>query len=82
MEFKVREIFMGLMLYGIMWLLMPLKVLHNPPRPIGFSYLNHRGKGNDNQNVVNNEIITEFKIFMGPMPYGITWFLMPHGGLT
>jgi hypothetical protein len=34
-ELKAMEVFMGLMPYGITWLLMPLKVLHNPPRPIG-----------------------------------------------
>jgi hypothetical protein len=33
-EFKTREIFVGPMPYGITWLLMPLKVLHNPPRPL------------------------------------------------
>jgi hypothetical protein len=34
-ELKAMEVFMRLMPYGITWLLMPLKVLHNPPRPIG-----------------------------------------------
>jgi hypothetical protein len=51
---------MGLMPYGITWLLMPLKVLHNPPRPIGIFTLKSQGeKGNNNHNIVNKEIITE-----------------------
>jgi hypothetical protein len=52
---KARETFVGLMLYGITWLLMPLKVLHNPPRPTRISCLNQRGKGNNNHNLVNKE---------------------------
>ena len=60
-EFKVSEVFAGPMPYGITWLLMPLKVLHNPPRPIGTFMPKSQGeKGDNNHNVVNNEIMAEF----------------------
>jgi hypothetical protein len=45
----------GPMPYGIIWLLMPLKVLHNPPRPIEiFIPKSQGGKGIIINNVVNN----------------------------
>ena len=53
---------MGPMPYGITWLLMLLKVLHNPPRPIGIFIPKSQGeKGDNNHNIVNAEIITELK---------------------
>jgi hypothetical protein len=59
-KFKAREVFVGPMPYGITWLLMPLKVLHNSPRPIRiFMPKSQWGKGDNNHNVVNTEIITE-----------------------
>jgi hypothetical protein len=49
----------GPMPYGITWLLMPLKVLHNPPQPIEIFIPKSQGeKGDNNHNVVNTEIIT------------------------
>ena len=53
---------MGPMPYGITWLLMPLKVLHNPPRPIKIFIPKSQGeKGDNNHNIVNAEIIMELK---------------------
>jgi hypothetical protein len=57
----------------------------------GFSRPNHKGKRggggeiNNIHNVVNNNKMTEFNqggVFMGPMPCGFTWLLMPRRGLT
>jgi hypothetical protein len=47
------DIYVGLMPYEITWLLMPLKVLHNPPRPIGiFMPKSQEGEGDNHNNVV------------------------------
>ena len=43
-ELNQRGVFMGPMPYGITWLLMPLKVLHNPLRPIGIFIPKLQGK--------------------------------------
>ncbi len=51
---------MGPMPYGITWLLMPLNVLYNPPRPIRIFTTKSQGKkGDNNHNVVNKEIMIE-----------------------
>ena len=71
---------MGPIPYGITWLLIPLKVLHNLPRPIGiFIPKSQGGRGNNNHNNVNNvnDGIKSKGVFMGPIPYGITWLLIP-----
>ena len=71
---------MGPMPYGITWLLMLLKILHNPPKLIRiFIPKSQRGKGDNIQNNVVNNVNNGIKareIFVGPMPYGITWLLM------
>jgi hypothetical protein len=47
----------GLMPYGITWLLMLLKVLHNPQRPIRIFIPKSKGKrDNIHNNVVNDGI--------------------------
>jgi hypothetical protein len=52
----------GPMPYGITWLSMPLKVLHNLLLPIGIFIPKSQGeKGDNNHNIVNAEIITELK---------------------
>jgi hypothetical protein len=43
-EFKAMEVFAGPMPYEITWLLMPLKVLHNPPWPIGIFISKSQGE--------------------------------------
>jgi hypothetical protein len=60
--------------YGITWLLMPLKVLHNPPRPIRIFIPKSKGKMDNNHNIVNNvnDGIKAREIFVGPVPHGIT----------
>ena len=68
--------------YGFTWGLVLLKALPKPPIPVGiFTPKSQRENGDNICNVVN----TKFKareIFVGPMPYGITWLLMPYEGLT
>ena len=49
-EFQVDKVFAGPMPYGFTWLLMLLKVLHNPPRPIGIFTPKSQGeKGRKNK---------------------------------
>jgi hypothetical protein len=59
-----------------------LKALPKPPIPVGiFTPKSQRENGDNICNVVNMEFKAR-EIFVGPMPYGITWLLMSHGGLT
>jgi hypothetical protein len=54
-EFKADEVFASPMPYEFTWLLMPLKVLHNLPRPISIFTPKSQGeKGNNIHNVINN----------------------------
>ena len=48
-EFKADEIFVGPMPYGFTWLLMPLKVLNNLPRPIGIFIPKSQGEKGKNK---------------------------------
>jgi hypothetical protein len=66
---------MGPMPYGITWLLMLLKVLHNPPRPIGIFILKSQGKkGIIINNVVNN-VNDRKEIANNPHSESIKWYL-------
>ena len=46
---------------------------------LGFSCPNHKGKGDNHNNILNNvnDGIKAREVFVGPTPYGITWLLMP-----
>ena len=66
---------MGSMLYGIPWLLMPLKVLHNSPRPIRIFIPKSQGeKGIIINNVVNN-VNDGKEIANNPHSESIKWYL-------
>ena len=70
---------MGPMPYGITWKLILLKVLHEPPRPIRIFMLKSKGKRDNIHNNVVNNINGGIKargVFMGPIPFEITWRLM------
>jgi uncharacterized protein YhhL (DUF1145 family) len=70
---------MGPMPYGITWKLILLKVLHEPPRPIRIFMPKSKGKRDNIHNNVVNNINGGIKargVFMGPIPYEITWRLM------
>jgi hypothetical protein len=72
---KSRGVFMGPMSYGITWLLMLLKVLHNPPRPIGIFMPKSQGKkGIIINNVVNN-VNDGKEMANNPHSESIKWYL-------
>ena len=66
---------MGPMPHGITWLLMPLKVLHNPSRPIRIFIPKSQGeKGIVINNVVNN-VNDEKEIANNPHSESFKWYL-------
>ena len=88
MEFKVRNFCGSNTLWNYMVVNTPVKVSHNPPRPIGIftpkSQRGKRGEINNIHNVVNSEM-TEFNhggVLMDPMSCGFTWLLMLRRRLT
>ena len=71
-EINARGILLGPIPYGIIWRLVLLKVLPQPPRPIGGLHAQIMG---NHQRGGNNEIKAR-GILQGPIPYRIKWRLV------